>query len=117
MRQVPDNQEVYVDKAGLTSITFDILERVSHTNSDQDALLYHLSDVFDDDEDEPSSNDSERQRAKTWETNSAVFSKLPYVSLPLQSSQAVFRCGEEASWTDVKQVTNTGIHPPRHREA
>jgi hypothetical protein len=66
IRQVPDNQEVYLDKEGLASIVFDILERVDKPN-DLDALKYHLEDVVEDDVD----------ATKIWTSNSAVFSKLP----------------------------------------
>ncbi|THY25812.1 ran-interacting Mog1 protein [Aureobasidium pullulans] len=65
IRQVPDNQEVYLDKDGLTSIVFDILERVD--KPDLDALKYHLEDIVEDDVD----------ATKLWTSNSAVFSKLP----------------------------------------
>lgn len=65
IRQVPDNQEVYLDKDGLTSIVFDILERVD--KPDLDALKYHLEDIVEDDV----------NATKLWTSNSAVFSKLP----------------------------------------
>lgn len=45
IRQVPDNQEVYLDKNGFTSLTFDITERVSHLSTDRDALEYHFADI------------------------------------------------------------------------
>lgn len=68
IRQVPDNQEVYLDKDGFTSIVFDILERVEvGEKTDIDALKYHLQDIIEDDTDE----------TKTWTLNSAIFSKLP----------------------------------------
>ena len=46
IRQVPDNQEVYLDKNGFTSLTFDITERVSHLLTDKEALEYHLADII-----------------------------------------------------------------------
>lgn len=65
---MPDNQEVYLDKDGFTSIVFDILERVEvGEKTDIDALKYHLQDIIEDDTDE----------TKTWTLNSAIFSKLP----------------------------------------
>ncbi|GAB7356344.1 hypothetical protein MBLNU459_g7134t1 [Dothideomycetes sp. NU459] len=68
IRQVPDNQEAYLDKDGFTSIVFDILERVEvGERTDVDALKYHLQDIIEDDNDQ----------TKTWTSNSAVFSKLP----------------------------------------
>ena len=45
MRQVPDNQEVYLDTDGFTSLTFDITERVSHLATDREALDYHIADI------------------------------------------------------------------------
>ncbi|CAD6587630.1 MAG: hypothetical protein ASARMPREDX12_004651 [Alectoria sarmentosa] len=45
IRQVPDNQEVYLDMNGFTSLTFDITERVSHVSTDKDALEYHFADI------------------------------------------------------------------------
>ena len=45
IRQVPDNQEVYLDKNGFTSLTFDITERVSHLSTDKEALEYHFADI------------------------------------------------------------------------
>ncbi|KAG9511568.1 Mog1p/PsbP-like protein, partial [Aureobasidium melanogenum] len=65
IRQVPDNQEVYLDKDGLSSIVFDILERVD--KPDLDALKYHLEDIVEDDV----------NGTKLWTSNSAVLSKLP----------------------------------------
>ena len=46
IRQVPDNQEVYLDKNGFTSLTFDITERVSYPSTDKEALEYHFADTI-----------------------------------------------------------------------
>ena len=49
MRQVPDNQEVWIDKDGFTSIIFDITERVGEPGSgpeiDGRAITTHLQDL------------------------------------------------------------------------
>lgn len=45
IRQVPDNQEVYLDQNGFTSLTFDITERVSYVSTDREALEYHFADI------------------------------------------------------------------------
>ncbi|CAF9923401.1 MAG: hypothetical protein ALECFALPRED_002374 [Alectoria fallacina] len=45
IRQVPNNQEVYLDINGFTSLTFDITERVSHVSTNKDALEYHFADI------------------------------------------------------------------------
>ncbi|KAF2395929.1 Mog1p/PsbP-like protein [Trichodelitschia bisporula] len=47
IRQVPDNQEVYLHTTGLTSIIFDITERIIQPNdsSDEAALCFHFADI------------------------------------------------------------------------
>ncbi|KZF18907.1 Mog1p/PsbP-like protein [Xylona heveae TC161] len=50
IRQVPDHQEVYLDKDGYTSIIFEITERVNDFNTDEEALSYHLQDIAEADE-------------------------------------------------------------------
>jgi hypothetical protein len=71
IRQVPDHQEVYLDKDGFTSIIFDITERVGVPGSgpatDGAALTTHLEDIVDTDID----------TIKVWSTTSTAFSKLP----------------------------------------
>jgi hypothetical protein len=71
IRQVPDNQEVYLDKESLTSIVFDILERVGPPGSsdatDGTALTIHLEEIARSDVD----------TLKVWGTTSTKFSKLP----------------------------------------
>ncbi|GAB7361231.1 hypothetical protein MBLNU230_g1292t1 [Neophaeotheca triangularis] len=65
-RQVPDNQEVWIDADGFTSIVFDILERVE-LPTDMEALKYHLHDIVEEDV----------ERTQIWQTNNAIFAKLP----------------------------------------
>ncbi|TVY46642.1 putative ran guanine nucleotide release factor [Lachnellula occidentalis] len=76
IRQVPDHQEVYLDKDGFTSIIFDITERVGAPGSgpavDGAALTTHLEDIVDSDDD----------TVKVWNTSNTQFSKLPFVPLP-----------------------------------
>lgn len=71
IRQVPDNQEVYLDKDGFTSIIFDITERVglpgSGAATDGAAMTTHLEDIVDSDID----------TVKVWSTSDTRFSKLP----------------------------------------
>jgi hypothetical protein len=73
IRQVPDHQEVYLDKDGFTSIIFDITERVGVAGSgpavDGAALTTHLEDIVDSDID----------TVKVWNTSNTQFSKLPFV--------------------------------------
>jgi len=71
IRQVPDHQEVYLDKDGFTSIIFDITERVGVAGTgpavDGAALTTHLEDIVDSDVD----------TVKVWNTSNTQFSRLP----------------------------------------
>ena len=71
IRQVPDNQEVYIDKDGFTSIIFEICERVGASGSsaeiDGKAMTTHLEELVGDDVD----------TIKVWNTSDTEFSKLP----------------------------------------
>lgn len=70
MRQVPDNQEVWIDKDGFTSIIFDISERVGGPGSspeiDGRAMTTHLEDMVG----------SEIDTVKIWNTAETEFSKM-----------------------------------------
>ena len=68
IRQVPDHQEVFLDKDGLTSIMFDITERVDSVANDQEALKYHLDDILE-----------SSGQAKVWSSTSAKMPRLPYM--------------------------------------
>lgn len=74
IRQVPDNQEVYIDKDGFTSIIFEICERVGANGSsaeiDGKAMTTHLEELVGDDVD----------TVKVWNTTDTEFTKLPYVA-------------------------------------
>ncbi|KAI0803453.1 Mog1p/PsbP-like protein [Xylaria sp. FL0064] len=69
LRQVPDNQEVYIDKDGFTSIIIEINERVGEDGSsaeiDGRALTTHLEEIVGNDVD----------RLKVWNTTPTQFSK------------------------------------------
>ncbi|KAI8627491.1 Mog1p/PsbP-like protein [Xylariaceae sp. FL1651] len=71
LRQVPDNQEVYIDKDGFTSIIFEINERVggggSSAEIDGRALTTHLEEIVGEDDVE---------RLKVWNTTPTQFSRL-----------------------------------------
>lgn len=73
LRQVPDNQEVYIDKDGFTSIVIEINERIGGEGStpeiDGRALTTHLEEIVREDAD----------RLKVWNTTPTQFSKLEYV--------------------------------------
>ncbi|KAI7779129.1 hypothetical protein SLS64_010815 [Diaporthe eres] len=70
LRQVPDAQEVFIDKDGFTSIIFDITERVGGAGSspeiDGKALTTHLEELVGTDVD----------TVKVWNSTETVFSKL-----------------------------------------
>lgn len=65
IRQVPDHQEVWLDKDGFTSIIFEILERVEM--SDPEALKYHLQDLVEEDAGE----------TRVWTSGEVYFRMLP----------------------------------------
>ncbi|CAJ2508841.1 Uu.00g138670.m01.CDS01 [Anthostomella pinea] len=70
IRQVPDNQEVYIDKDGFTSIIIEINERVGGPGSSPEinghALTTHLEEIVEED----------IERVKVWNTTTTVFSRL-----------------------------------------
>lgn len=85
IRKVPDNQEVYLDKDGFTSIIFDITERVeTHGEGlerDGRALTIHLEDLVGED----------AETVKVWNTTETQFSHLecvlPFLQINLSSHQ------------------------------
>jgi hypothetical protein len=70
IRQVPDNQEVWMDQDGYTSIIFDITERVGRRGGDLEtdgqALTTHLEDIVGDD----------IGSIKVWNSSATQFSRL-----------------------------------------
>ena len=76
LRQVPDNQEVWIDKDGFTSIIFDITERVGGPGSgpeiDGRAMTTHLEDMVGSDID----------TVKIWNTAETEFTRLEFVPPP-----------------------------------
>lgn len=70
---MPDNQEVWIDKDGYTSIIFDITERVGEPGHgpeiDGRAMTTHLEDMVGSDID----------TVKIWNTAETEFSRLEYV--------------------------------------
>jgi len=45
LRPIPDNQEVYVDANGTTSIVVELQERVNGFTTDEEAMKYHIEDL------------------------------------------------------------------------
>lgn len=70
LREVPDSQEVYIDKDGFTSIIFDITERVGPSGSslenDGRALTTHLEELVGDD----------IETVKVWNTTETQFTNI-----------------------------------------
>lgn len=72
LREVPDHQEVYIDKDGFTSIIVEITERVgskgaSSLEDDGRALTTHLEELVGDDID----------TVKVWNTTETQFTSIP----------------------------------------
>lgn len=86
IRQVPDNQEVYLDGDGFSSIVVEILERVETVSTDDEALEYHLRDLVEDEEDDAA------EKTKVWSRGEVKCGKLPYVlaclAFPIPPTQA-----------------------------
>jgi len=70
LRQVPDHQEVFLDKDGFTSIVFDITEWVGPEGSDEKidgtAMTVHLDEIVDGD----------LETVKVWSMTRTEFSEL-----------------------------------------
>jgi hypothetical protein len=73
LREVPNNQEVWIDQKGFTTIIIDITERVGKSGSgpeiDGKALTTHLEDIVGDDID----------TVKVWSSSVTQFSRLRWV--------------------------------------
>ncbi|KAI9723586.1 MAG: hypothetical protein M1812_000886 [Candelaria pacifica] len=66
IREVPDNQEVFLDKDGFASIMIDITERVDDSLSNEAALKFHFEDVVE-----------SVEGVKIWSTAAATCPQLP----------------------------------------
>ncbi|KAI9787732.1 MAG: multicopy suppressor of ts gsp1 [Geoglossum umbratile] len=66
LRPVPDNQEIYLDMDGFSSITFDLTQRPDSVATDEEALKLHLEDILD-------SGDG----AKVWYQKTACLAHFP----------------------------------------
>lgn len=70
LREIPDNQEVWIDEDGFTSIILDITERVGEPGSgpeiDGRAMTAHFEDLVGSDIDS----------VKLWNTAETEFSRL-----------------------------------------
>lgn len=88
LRQVPDAQEVFIDKDGFTSIIFDITERVGGPGSsdeiDGKALTTHLEELVGMDAD----------TVKVWNSTETQFSRLEYVNFSVSPCLTNPQAGE-----------------------
>ncbi|KAI9804148.1 MAG: hypothetical protein M1825_001550 [Sarcosagium campestre] len=69
IRQVPDHQEVYLDKDGFTSIIVEVNQRVGPpaASTDIDALKCHLDDITE-----------HAEGLRTWSSSSTIITHLQY---------------------------------------
>ena len=92
LRQVPDNQEVWIDQDGFTSIIFDITERVGPAGSgpkiDGQAMTDHLEDMVG----------SDINTLKIWNTAETEFSRLEYVLKPTRIAHPSNKCPPPPSY-------------------
>ncbi|EEY21318.1 conserved hypothetical protein [Verticillium alfalfae VaMs.102] len=104
LRQVPDNQEVYIDQDGFTSIIFDITERVGPSGTgpeiDGRALTTHLEELVG----------SEVDTVKVWNTTETQFSRLgedipAYTLIATQTPRA--ESGDRSSSPDFTAIILT----------
>ncbi|KXJ90637.1 ran-interacting Mog1 protein [Microdochium bolleyi] len=114
IRQVPDNQEVYIDKDGFTSIVFDITERVGGPGStpeiDGEALTTHLEDVVGDESD----------RTKVWNSATTHFSRVDetipaYTLIATQAPRPGGAGGASASSPDFTAIILTLLRLEREK--
>ncbi|PHH68315.1 hypothetical protein CDD83_6157 [Cordyceps sp. RAO-2017] len=111
LRQVPDNQEVWIDKNGFTSIIFDITERVGGPGCgpeiDGRAMTTHLEDMIG----------TESEKVRIWNTAETKFtrleSKLPAYTLIATQTPKVGRPREQASAPDFTAIIMTLVRLER----
>ncbi|GJC87346.1 putative ran guanine nucleotide release factor [Colletotrichum liriopes] len=91
LREVPDNQEVWIDSDGFTSIIFDITERVGPAGSspeiDGRAMTTHLEELVGEDID----------TVKVWNTTETSFSRLRCVKSHTLVPSTLFFDGNTAA--------------------
>lgn len=63
---MPDNQEVYLDGNGFSSIVFDVTERVCEVPTDDQALRFHFDDIVE-----------RGEGVRAWESKAVRCEKVP----------------------------------------
>ena len=75
---MPDNQEVYLHRTGLSSIVFDILERIQRpdhaVDTDEQALLYHFKDITE--EGHVREGTEATEESQIWESGRVIVPNL-----------------------------------------
>ncbi|PNY30031.1 Uncharacterized protein TCAP_00098 [Tolypocladium capitatum] len=113
LRQVPDNQEVWIDKDGFTSIIFDITERVGGPGSgpeiDGRAMTTHLEDMVGSDID----------TVKIWNTAETEFTRLeskpPAYTLIATQTPKVGQARDRTSTPDFTAIIMTLLRLERNK--
>lgn len=114
IRQVPDNQEVFIDKDGFTSIIVEITERVGGPGSsaeiDGKALSVHLEEIVG----------SDVEGVKVWNTTDTEFtllgSKIPaYTLIATQTPKADSKRGGSSSSPDFTALILTLLRLEREK--
>lgn len=89
IREVPDNQEVYLSRTGLTSIIFEIVERAAPPThpctNDAEALQYHYKDITAAGygrEEQGAGGDERREETRTTSSNSAIIDHMYFAQAP-----------------------------------
>lgn len=108
LRQVPDNQEVWIDQDGFTSIIFDITERVGPSGSgpkiDGQAMTDHLEDMVG----------ADINTVKIWNTAETEFTRLEkgtpaYTLISTQTPRVGGSSREQSSAPDFTAIVMTLI--------
>ncbi|KAK2612226.1 hypothetical protein QQS21_001802 [Conoideocrella luteorostrata] len=113
LRQVPDNQEVWIDKDGFTSIIFDITERVGNPGNgpeiDGRAMTTHLEDMVGSDID----------TVKIWNTAETEFTRLesknPAYTLIATQTPKIGQSRGSASAPDFTAIIMTLLRLERYK--
>ncbi|KAF3801073.1 Nuclear import protein mog1 [Colletotrichum gloeosporioides] len=108
LREVPDNQEVWIDQDGFTSIIFDITERVGPAGSspeiDGRAMTTHLEELVGEDID----------TVKVWNTTETSFSRLRWVAIFARLTYSLTRRYPLSS-TEVPAYTLIATQTPKSK--
>lgn len=106
IRDIPNNQECFIERDGFTSIIFDLLDRVGAPGSgpevDGRALTAHIEDIVGEDQGE---------ELKVWNTSETKFTRLPenvpaYTLIATSPSEDFKKGGDGSSSGSGRQAAN-----------